>query len=399
MILMVVAVGIGLAAAFLTSQIGAKTAAAPETVKLPVAKMELAVGTLLTEEKMDKQIGYAEFPKNSVTPEVVSELEKLRNKRLTRTLRLGDKIMVKDLGVGGSIAVPKGLEMYALPMNAVKAVAGFALPGSKIDVILTESQNNKTTSSVILRDMLVVAVDIIDRKPEGASNAVPTLNSVSLAVEPIQGQMLALAGKRGEITFMLRDPESTDKTPLPPIDKLPFDRDTPPKEIVEGPKTIKLPVAKVEIEPGMKITRGNLDELFGEREFLDPAPPSAVRSREELIGKYLTRSLDPDQFVPLAVLTDKEPKVEAPMIVEEQPRGLRHELTISNGASRSRTVFEQREGIYRALDNQNGSQEAAAPSPRRGPVIESIPPRVPQVPAPILPIPMGNDAGEPEINE
>ena len=50
MILMVVAVGIGLAAAFLTSQIGAKTAAAPETVKLPVAKMELAVGTLLGRE-------------------------------------------------------------------------------------------------------------------------------------------------------------------------------------------------------------------------------------------------------------------------------------------------------------------------------------------------------------
>jgi len=401
MILMVVAIGIGLGAAFLTSQIGARTTA-PDTVKILVAKKELPVGTMLTEKKMNDLVGVAEFPKGSLPPEVITDIALLRGKQLTRTLRTGDRFMPKDIGKGQDVSVPKGMLMYTLKMDPVKAVAGFALPGSHVDLILTEQKSdNKTQSSVMARDMLVVAVDITDVRPEGNKHAIPQLNSVSLAVTPQQGQMLALAMKRGEITLMLRDPESTDKELLPPIDRLPHDKVTNSAPNVEATKTVKILVAKVEVESGKKITSGNVDELFTEREVLDPAPATAVRSKEEVLGKVLTRTIDADQFVPVSILSDKEPVREAPEAVVEKPKPLRHELTITNGSSTNRHLYEAQNGKFRMVNNAPGGSNPAtedapainAPQPRIR--IESLPPMEPKQQPKIVPLDVeapGNDA-------
>ena len=95
-----------------------------------------------------------------------------------------------------------GLKAYTVRVNDVDGVAGFVLPGDRVDVALTR-QVDKTvaTTDVVLQNARVLAVDqVADERTDKPSVA----KAVTLEVDVVGAQKLSLAATIGTLSLMLR---------------------------------------------------------------------------------------------------------------------------------------------------------------------------------------------------
>src|SRR3954449_1119110 len=103
LVLMVVAMGCGLVAAYMTARVTAKNN--DDSEKVLVANTEIKIGTVLKEpEKLFVEIEY----RRGTAPNAVTDLEKLKDKIITRTVRPGQFIVPDDLSSNFGISPPKG---------------------------------------------------------------------------------------------------------------------------------------------------------------------------------------------------------------------------------------------------------------------------------------------------
>ncbi len=314
LILVAVAVGCGLVAAFLTSQIGAKPSQVDQ-VEIPVAAKDLPVGTKLNKDEIDALVVFKKFNKDALPASYASTKEEMADKRLVRTIRQGEPFNPSDLTTNTPISPPPGYNMVSFSSTPEKSVAGFAGPGSKVDMLCTvkSRKQNKVITFPLLLDMLVLAVDANTQYArEGAFH---NLSSVSLAVTSKQATLLQQAISRGaDLRLVLRNPDKpadwgkvySDEE----IAAILADED----EHTEGGKggdrvTVKLPVPTEDLGAGTQLTPEVLDTKFKTIEITPPAPQQFVLDLKEHAGRYLLKDLAADQFIPRSSLGEKlQPK-------------------------------------------------------------------------------------------
>lgn len=204
--LMLIAIGCGLVAAYLT----AKLTAGPSEAKvaIPVATAEVKIGTVIKEPA--KFFAMTEVSEAQAAGRV-DAIEKLKDKIVTRTVRAGESVYTDDLSANFGINPPKGHKAMAIKTTPDAAVAGFIMPGSRVDVLATiEEGQGKQEVLTVLQNQEVLAVDKISMRPDGQS-AVDTINTVTLAVTPMNAQKLELALKKsgGTVRLLLRDQNDT----------------------------------------------------------------------------------------------------------------------------------------------------------------------------------------------
>ncbi|HSF17901.1 MAG TPA: Flp pilus assembly protein CpaB [Vicinamibacteria bacterium] len=120
---------------------------------------------------------------------------------------MATKLAPKEGGAGLSWAIPEGLRAVAVRVDEVIGVAGFVLPGTKVDVILTGSldrQRGSDTSKVILENVQVMSAG--SQTEQGEDGAAFDVTVVTLLVAPEDAQKLALAASDGRIQLALRNP-------------------------------------------------------------------------------------------------------------------------------------------------------------------------------------------------
>ena len=95
-----------------------------------------------------------------------------------------------------------GMKAVTIRVNDVEGVAGFVLPGDRVDVMLTRQQDkNVAASDVVLQNVHVLAVDqVADERTDKPSVA----KAVTLEVEVTSAQKLALAATVGTLSLALR---------------------------------------------------------------------------------------------------------------------------------------------------------------------------------------------------
>ena len=206
-ILMVVAVGCGLVAAFLTSQLSAKQV---EQVEVIVAAKDLPVGSMFTREELKTMVKIKKVSKDGLPPTVVTNMDDLLEKRLSRPVRAEETFNPADLSKGGAITLPDGYDMVSLQVNVAQAAAGFVGPGSRVNVNATLRLGTKTHAFPLLVNMLVVAVDT--QTTYSKEGTFPSMNTVSFAVKEKEVLLLSLAKSRGcTLDLLLRNTmKSTD---------------------------------------------------------------------------------------------------------------------------------------------------------------------------------------------
>jgi len=219
-IVFVLAITAGGALAFGTynymQQLPARSVSIP-TRPVVVAAADLDVGAELTRE----ELRIIEWPANALPAGAFNDPKDVIGRGIVLPVIQNEPILPNKLGgkdAGGGLppAIPPGLRAVSVRVNEVIGVAGYVLPGTRVDVVATVSpsgQNNDITSKVVLTNVQVLAAGTkIERDGENKNKAMP-VTVVTLLVNPEEAERLTLASTEGKIQLALRNP--LDKaTPL-----------------------------------------------------------------------------------------------------------------------------------------------------------------------------------------
>jgi pilus assembly protein CpaB len=101
-----------------------------------------------------------------------------------------------------SAMLDPGMTAVSIRVNDVEGVAGFVLPGDRVDVVLTrQGEKNNVTNDVVLQDARVLAIDqLADERSEKPS----VVKTVTLEVDIVDGQKISLASTVGTLSLLLR---------------------------------------------------------------------------------------------------------------------------------------------------------------------------------------------------
>ena len=129
------------------------------------------------------------------------------------------KLAAKEAGAGLPPVIPDGMRAVSVRVNEVIGVAGYVLPGSRVDVITTVSPTNQMqdmTSKVVLANVLTLTAGT--RMEQDQEKGKPmAVTVVTLLVYPEQSERLALASTEGKIQLALRNPLDTSAPETPGI--------------------------------------------------------------------------------------------------------------------------------------------------------------------------------------
>ncbi len=94
-----------------------------------------------------------------------------------------------------------GMKAVTIRVDEVKGVAGFVLPGDRVDIFLTRSESSQQFTDLLLQNVKVLAVgQIADDRTDK-----PTLvKAVTVEISPIDAQKLILAKSAGRLSLALR---------------------------------------------------------------------------------------------------------------------------------------------------------------------------------------------------
>ena len=109
-----------------------------------------------------------------------------------------------------SAMLSEGLKAVTVRVNDVEGVAGFVLPGDHVDVLLTRNDKGNTLNDIVAQNLRVLAVDqLADERADKPSVA----KAVTLEVNVVDGQKIALASTAGTLALLLRKAgELTDQS-------------------------------------------------------------------------------------------------------------------------------------------------------------------------------------------
>jgi pilus assembly protein CpaB len=119
------------------------------------------------------------------------------------------KLAPTGAGAGLTTAIPEGMRALAIKVNDVIGVAGFVIPGTRVDIILSGQLANQQVSKIILENVQVLAAgQSVEQDPNGKPMNVSV---ITLLVTPDDAQKLALASGEGRLQLALRNPLDMDK--------------------------------------------------------------------------------------------------------------------------------------------------------------------------------------------
>ncbi len=121
---------------------------------------------------------------------------------------LPNKLASKDAGAGLAPVIRPGYRALSVRVNDVIGVAGYVLPGTHVDVVVTISptaQAGDMTSKVVLTNVEVLGSGTkIERDTEQGKPI--AVSVVTLLVNPAEAEKLTLASTEGKIQLALRNP-------------------------------------------------------------------------------------------------------------------------------------------------------------------------------------------------
>ena len=151
------------------------------------------------------KIAASAFPKGGFSKvEDVLDRPVISNMLLEEAVLEG-RLAAKGSGLGLAPTIPVGMRAVTVRVNDVASVAGFVLPGMRVDVLVTgrppTSEGDMT--STVLQNMLVLSAGTtIQADARGQAIQAPT---VTLLATPGQSETLTLAGNEGRLQLVLRN--------------------------------------------------------------------------------------------------------------------------------------------------------------------------------------------------
>jgi pilus assembly protein CpaB len=183
-----------------------------EVVPVVIAAADITRGGTITGELLKTR----DFPKDLVPPGAITKKEDAIDRTVAIPLMkddavLDNKLTPKGAGRGMAALIPKGMRAVTITTTLASGVAGFILPGNKVDVLLTITEGGFTnvtgggSTTTLLQDVEILAVDQrIDAPAENKVDA-NEMRSVTLLATPNQANKLELGQIKGKLHLTLRN--------------------------------------------------------------------------------------------------------------------------------------------------------------------------------------------------
>src|SRR5665213_2410858 len=174
---------------------------------------------------------------------------------------LEGKLAPKDGGAGLSATIPDGMRAVSVSVNDVIGVAGFVVPGTMVDVLVTGGTNNGNITRTILENVRVMAAgQKVEQDREGKPQTVPV---ITLLVSPEDANALTMASTQGRNQLALRNTLDSKKVDPPPVLQafLFGGMPTPPPALV---RTARAAAAPNPLPPPPR-ARFNVEEIRGDK--------------------------------------------------------------------------------------------------------------------------------------
>ena len=178
--------------------------------QIAVAAVDIELGGRITPE----MLRMVQWPAGNVPAGAFTEVAVLDARVVKTSVTRGEPILEGKLAPAGtkgglSAVVAEGKRAMTVRVNDVVGVAGFALPGNYVD-IMVNTQNegvaragvSNAISKIVLERILVLAI----AQESGRDETKPkVVNAVTLEVTPEQAENLDLARSVGTLSLVLRN--------------------------------------------------------------------------------------------------------------------------------------------------------------------------------------------------
>ena len=227
-----------------------------------VASTDVQVGTKLT----DGDIRSVKLPASVIPPNYFRSKSKIIGRGVILPIQKGEfilpsKLAAENAGAGLPSLIPPGMRAVSVRVNDVVAVAGFVVPGTHVDVLLTGNpagSNDSQTTTVLENVAVIASGKSLERNAAGEPQTTPV---ITLLVSPDDAQKLTLASSQGHIQLALRNPVDTQKEDLSAMKSTGLYKNSAAPTPAPRPKPVKS--AKAEPPPAppagykVEVIRGN----------------------------------------------------------------------------------------------------------------------------------------------
>ncbi len=160
-----------------------------------------------------EQVRVVDWPADSVPPGAFSSADELligeEPRTVLRTIEAHEPILASKISGAGekatlSAIITEEMRAMTIRVNDVIGVAGFIVPGDRVDVLLTREEGGEKSqiTDILLQNVKVLGVDQLANDNQEKPVVV---QAVTLEVSPEQSQKLTLASQVGSLTLALRN--------------------------------------------------------------------------------------------------------------------------------------------------------------------------------------------------
>ncbi len=221
-ILLIAFVIAGFCAWLVYRMVGVRVAASKPmaTTRIVAAARDIPLGTVITSADLTTIMIAGDMPKGSIL-----KPDDAIGRGAISEIYQGEPVLqsrLAGIGSGGGLAptIPPGMRACAVRVDEVVGVAGFVIPGMRVDVLVSGTPPGARAgdagiqTQTILQNIQVLSAGTDFQKDQtGKPQQVQVVN---LLVNPEQAEMLSLASNSLKIQLVLRNPLDTQIAKVPP---------------------------------------------------------------------------------------------------------------------------------------------------------------------------------------
>ena len=227
-----------------------------ETVPVVVATRAIPVGTRLTTD----DVKVVAWPAKTQLAGAFSNVPAVVDRGVIAPIGLNEpvtstRVAGPEAGAGLPPLIPAGMRAISVRVNDVVGVAGFTLPGTRVDVLVAvdddgdESNKKEPMARTVVSNVQVLTSGTRFDQVEAKDGKAQRSTVVTLAVLPADGERIALAAAEGKLSLVLRNPLDVDPAETKGIKLASLMKGTGPEPVLDVPKRKMVAAKKVVAEP------------------------------------------------------------------------------------------------------------------------------------------------------
>lgn len=193
-----------------------------DVVAVIVARKDIARGQRISQA----DLGLRRIPRTAVEPTSFTSPESVIGKRVLINISRGEQITDNKVASAESITslagqVPVGKRAMTIPIDKFSSFEGMIRPGDYVDLIGLFKLPQQMGDQIVTQNVVVPLFQNVQVLAVGASlhkhDEVVQADTVTLALDPQESELLSFALEQGQIRLSLRYPMDDQRVNLPPV--------------------------------------------------------------------------------------------------------------------------------------------------------------------------------------